>query len=188
MTKLSIALFSLALVLAALTAPRASASVDCEHSAAAGGDLNVYPYVDRRVDDLDFADATVRRDGDGLVVHSGFEPADCTGPDATLANTAAVRFHQNGLSFSILALSGGPLSGGPPETDGSHEVEVVFIARRSSLAYGEILGTPGVDVWSLGRRNGVAGASLSPARPEEFDVKLRRSRQADRLSGHRPWR
>jgi RTX calcium-binding nonapeptide repeat (4 copies) len=173
---LGLGLAGVALLAGAVT-PSAQASVRCKHSGAPDHVLRIAPYEDERVD-LDFASATVRRQGARIVVLGDeFDergrrlPTDCAGPWATVTNTDTILFLQSGLSFATLDLAGGlPAPGLTAEADGSNEIETVFRARRGSLAYGIVFGSDAADNWRIAGSRGEAGVFLDPTRPEEPDV------------------
>jgi hypothetical protein len=168
-----------ALLAVALAAPPPSrASVVCEHTDTPLAQLQVVPYEDPEID-LDFAAATVRREGGRIAVinpgefdgHGRPARVKCKGTQATVFNTDVVVFQQLGLNFSTLDLAGGPLAPGmTAEPDGSNEVETVFLAKRKSLAYGLIAGTPSPEHWVFGGTSREVAAFLDRSRPEEADV------------------
>ena len=143
-------------------APAAGASVRCREVAATQT-LRVLPYEDDRAD-LDFAAATVRREGDRILVFDpAFEEArravTCEGPPATIFNTATILFIQSGLSFTTLDLAGGLPA---PHTE--------FRSDLGALGYGFVKGTAAPDVWAFGGTPRAVGLNLDPARPEELPV------------------
>jgi hypothetical protein len=162
----------------AFATPGARASVVCEHTDTPVAQLQIVPYEDPKID-LDFAAATVRREGNRVAVinpgefdgHGRPVRVKCGGTQATVFNTDVVVFQQLGLNFSTLDLAGGPLAPGmTAEPDGSDEIETVFRAKRKSLAYGLIAGTPSPDAWEFGGTSHEVAAFLDRSRPDEADV------------------
>jgi hemolysin type calcium-binding protein len=165
-------------LLAMIMSSGARASVRCAHSEAPTPQLEVFSYEDRRID-LDFAAATVRREGNRIVVINPIDfdrrgtavRIECSGTPSTVFNTDTIVFQQTGLNFSTLDLSGGPLApGATGEADGSNEIETVFRAKRGSLAYGTVSGTGAADEWSLGGDSREIAVFLDKVRPDEADV------------------
>jgi Ca2+-binding RTX toxin-like protein len=150
-----------ALLALALLAPLARASVRCEQSAS--GVLRISPYENRKVD-MDFADATVRREGERVLVladpfDSAGDAVHCTGTAATVASTKRIVFLQSGVSYGELELAGGLPA-----------PRIEFRAARDSLGYGTVVGTTAADEWALGGSAHEVGLSLDPAEPQRFQV------------------
>lgn len=146
-------------------APLSTASVRCAHTGPPGNQLRLMPYADRSID-LDFADATVRRAGNRILVLG--EPAErsmgsvrCAGPRPTVSNTKALVFLQRGLSFGTLDLSGGLPA---PRT--------VFHSARGALAYGQVEGDRAADRWTIAGVARAFGLRLNGSRSGPFDVVL----------------
>jgi len=156
-----LAIAAVALLTLVLLAPAARASVRCEQSAS--GVLRISPYENRNVD-MDVADATVRRQGERvLVIADPFDNAGdavhCTGTAPTAASTKRIVFLQSGLSYGELELTGGLPA-----------PRIEFRAARGALAYGTVVGTTAADEWALGGSADEVGLSLDPAEPQRFQV------------------
>jgi Ca2+-binding RTX toxin-like protein len=152
---------AVALLALALLAPAARASVRCEQSAS--GVLRISPYENRNID-MDVADATVRRQGERVLVladpfDSAGDAVHCTGVAPTVASTKRIVFLQSGLSYGELELTGGLPA-----------PRIEFRAARGSLAYGTVVGTAAADEWTLGGSADEVGLSLDPAEPQRFQV------------------
>lgn len=144
-----------------LLAPAAGASVRCDLSA--NGVLQISPYKDPKLK-ADAADATVRREGERvLVLADPFDQANdavhCTGAVPTVASTKRIVFLQSGLDYGELELSGGLPA-----------ARIEFRAARGSLAYDTVVGTTAADEWALAGSADEVGLSLDPAEPQRFQV------------------
>jgi Ca2+-binding RTX toxin-like protein len=149
----------LAAILLATLVPGAAASVRCNHSGPPANELRVLPYEDPHVD-LDFADGTVRRRGNRILVLNILgDPVKCTGPAATVADTQSILFLQGGLSFNTLDLSGG--------LPAPH---IEFRSELGALGYGIVTGTEGPDHWTLGGTATAVGLGIDPAAPEDLQI------------------
>jgi Ca2+-binding RTX toxin-like protein len=145
-----------AAALLALAAPAAQASLRCTQSP--DGVLRITPYENPRVD-MDFAGATVRREGNRvLVLDNQFSDADeaisCSGGQPTVVSTKRVVFLQSGLSFGQVQLSGGLPA-----------PRIEFRALRGALAYGTVVGTTAADEWTFGGSATEIDLALDPAEP-----------------------
>jgi Ca2+-binding RTX toxin-like protein len=156
-----VSVLALTLLALALLTPVARASVSCRQSA--NGVLRITPYASPKIH-ADFADATVRRQGERvLVLADPFDDADnavhCTGTAPTVASTKRIVFLQSGLSSGELELTGGLPA-----------PRIEFHAARGSVAYGVVVGTAAADEWVLGGSADEVGLSLDPAEPQRFQV------------------
>jgi Ca2+-binding RTX toxin-like protein len=152
---------AVALLTLVLLAPTAQASVRCEQSAS--GVLQIFPYKSRNID-MDVADATVRRQGERVLVladpfNSAGDAVHCTGTAPTVASTKRIIFLQSGHSDGELELTGGLPA-----------PRIEFRAARGALAYDTVVGTIADDEWALGGSADEVGLSLDPAEPQRFQV------------------
>lgn len=140
-----------ALLGTAVLAPGAPASVRCSHSPTPGRELRLIPYEDPHID-LDFADGTVVRRGNRILVLSGVgDMVECRGPVATVANTETILFLQGGLSFNTVDLSGG--------LPAPH---IEFRTELGALGFGTVRGTRGADRFALGGTPAAIALTLDP--------------------------
>jgi Ca2+-binding RTX toxin-like protein len=144
-----------------LAPPAAQASLRCSQSV--GGVLKITPFENRKVD-MDAADATVRREGNRvLVLDNPFNDADeaipCSGAQPTVTTTKRIVFLQSGLSYGQVQLSGGLPA-----------PRIEFRALRGSLAYGTVVGTTAADEWVFGGSTTEADLALDPTEPQQTQI------------------
>ncbi len=146
---------------ALFAAPAAQASLRCTQSA--DGVLQIAPYENPKID-LDSAGATVRREGNRVLVlanpfNDAGEAIPCSGGQPTVATTKRIVFLQSGLSFGQVQLSGGLPA-----------ARIEFRALRGSLAYGTVVGTAGADEWVFGGSATEVDLALDPAEPQRSQI------------------